>query len=390
MKPRNQLALFSGTFGLLVVAGFALVASQLLPVSAVDQALPATQLVSLPQQQQPLPTPRGPITKVPPNLPPLPTLVGGRPNVTPTLIPATKVRLGQVREIPPGEMLPLLDKTLFAIPGQPTTDKYPVVTQDSTRRYQVRTKLEPFDPNQHTFVEDLQTGQITQLGHNQAPARPVAMTDEYVLWTFRGCDSCELHTPHSGLYIYDWHTGTSTLLTEDLSGKRDYKADGRWIGYVKIKDTRNCFGELYVMNVDTMQEQFVDASVPWECDDYKGYFALSNNRVVWARAGAAGPGKWGLGLLDLTTGQQRDLRIPDVGKPTYVSFSGDYILIGLFGYDLRQDAVFNFSLTVPGWENIVTRSGSVPVVKNDNVYWGQSVSGQAHYFVAPLVRVTNP
>jgi hypothetical protein len=389
MNSKTRMVLPTNVLASLLFLATLSTACQLSPAFPAPPASPSAEPEALSQQQQPLPTPRGPITRTAPNPPPLPTLVGGRPNVTPTFIPATKVRFGQVREIPPGDMLPLLDRSLFPIPGQPTTDKYRVVTQDSTRRYQVRSGREHYDTVRRTFVYDLQTGQNKQLGHDGGESTPAAITDQYLLWWFRCYDNCETSSPPTGLYVYDFSTATNILLAEDTA-KRDYKADGRWIGYVKIKGTGYCFGELYVMNVDTKQERFVDAGVPSECMAEKGYFALSNNRVVWDRAGASGPGRWGFGLLDLATGQQRDLRIPDVGKPRDVGFSGDYIIWGRFGYDLRQDVVFNFPRTVPGWEDIVVQFSTPPVVKNENVYWGEGVGGQIHYFVAPLVRVAAP
>jgi len=374
--------------GLCGIMALAFLASQLVPAFAVTQQPLSVGTDRLAQQQQRIPTPVGAVTKAPYSQP-LPTRANDKSNATPTLIPPIKVRLGPVTEIQLQDTPRSLTSSLGRIKS--ANEKYAVVGNNLSGRYTVLNGADNYNGYRKLFVRDAQTGQELRLGNDSGDAYAPAVTDQYVVWSFRCYDACDTNPVTNGLYIYDFSQGANARVG-DLAGQNDLKADGRWIGYLKFTDIPDCYGDLYVFNLDTKKEQRVDSTVPGECKARTGFFAISNNRLVWTHFDESGSKQWTLGLLDLKAGQFRQVKIPyGQGTPPYgLSFSGDYVVWGIFGYDLRQDAIFNFSLAVPGWENLLTDGSLRPVVKDERVYWGESIKGQVHYFSAPLIRVNNP
>ncbi len=251
------------------------------------------------------------------------------------------------------------------------------------------------------LVHDVSTGQDVRLGNDAGSAFAAAVADKYVLWWFHCYDSCETNPIKSGLYVYDLQTWSDIALGE-LANRTDFKADGRWISYIK-PTTRpgpskpatyvaSCLGDLYVYHLDTKKELFVSGNVPWHCGSDEGFYAISNNRVVWSQLDLAAPNDWVIRMRDLVTEQTQTVFVSDVPEvPKHLSFSGDYVMWWpWFGFDLKQNALFNVSTNVPGWEKVRTEGEGPVVVKNDRVYWFKIVNRKTYYFMAPLVRVTNP
>jgi hypothetical protein len=392
MKKRRQ-SLWLGICGVLIVAGFAFAASQLLPVSAISQLLPPTASEALAQQQQAIPTPAGARTWAP-NPQPLPTQANGKPIATPTLIPGTNVKVGMVTQLQQPD-LPMAMPLALGVAIRDNS-KYLLVARDSTGRYGVHNGTDDYKSYRKLFVHDAQTGQDTQLGNDGGDAYAPAVTDDYVVWIFRCYDACETSPVQSGLYVYDFKKGSNISLGE-LDRRHDLKADGRWIGYVKateglVNPYGRCLGDLYVYNLDTRKEQLVSTKVPWQCGTPKDFYGISNNRVVWSQSDSSAPGGWRLLLRDLTTGETRKLYTPDGWEaPDRVSFSGDYVLWWPhLGYDLKHNTLFNVSTDVPGWGNIQTYGDGPAVVKNDQVYWFKIVDRKTYFFTAPLVRAAAP